>query len=380
MFASRFIAFLSLLIMAAVCTIAQQTAGNILGAVTDPSGAGIPSATVNCISELTGETHVGSIHPSGDYVCAALPIGEYRVEVSAQGFKRFVRQGITLEVNQNARVDVHLEIGQVSEAVVVRGGAPLVDTHEVQLGDVVEEKRIEDLPLNGRNACSLVNLLPGVTSSSLPSQPDLVEGSLFTVNGARSHQTDFLLDGGMNIAPYRNGGLMSPNPDSVEEFRVITSNYNAEYGRAAGGVVTVATKSGTNQYHGSLYDFLRNDDLDARSFFQPSVSPLKRNQFGGSVGGPVIHDRLFFFFSYQGDRVTQGVFVNGARTPTAAQRQVNFSDLPPARYPKDPLTGQPFAGGIIPQNRIDPVALNILKFVVLPNTPDGRVETSRSTV
>src|SRR5690349_19369392 len=192
--ASRSIRLVVFLVLAAVCAIAQQTAGNILGAVTDPSGAGIPAATVHCISELTGETHVASTLPNGDYVCAALPIGQYRVEVSAQGFKKSVRQGITLEVNQNARVDVHLEIGQLSEEVVVKGGAPLVDTHEVQLGQVVDQKRIEDLPLNGRNPYALVNLLPGVTSSSLPSQPDLVEGSLFTVNGARSHQTDFLLD------------------------------------------------------------------------------------------------------------------------------------------------------------------------------------------
>src|SRR5215472_14231604 len=188
MFASRSIAFLSLLILGAVRAIAQQTAGNIMGAVTDPSGAGIPSATVHCVSELTGETHVASTLPNGDYVCAALPVGQYRVAVSAQGFKKSVRQGITLEVNQNARVDIHLELGQVSEQVVVKGAAPLVDTHEVQLGQVVEQKRIEDLPLNGRNSYSLVTLLPGVSTASLTAQPDLTEGTLFTVNGARSHQ------------------------------------------------------------------------------------------------------------------------------------------------------------------------------------------------
>jgi Carboxypeptidase regulatory-like domain/TonB-dependent Receptor Plug Domain/TonB dependent receptor len=379
MCASRGNASCLLLILAAARLVAQQTAGNIRGAVTDPSGAGIPSVTVNCVNELTGERHTASTTGGGDYVCAPLPVGQYRIEATAQGFKKYVRPGITVEVNQNARIDVRLELGAVSEEVVVKGGVPLVDTHEVQLGHVVDEKRIQDLPLNGRNPYSLVTLLPGVSSASLPPQPDLIEGTLFTINGARSHQTDFLLDGGMNLAPYRNGGLMSPSPDSVEEFRVITSNYNAEYGRAAGGVVTVATKSGTNQLHGSLYEFLRNDDLDARSFFQPSVSPLKRNQFGGTVGGPIRHDGLFYFFSYQGDRVSQGSFVNGARTPTAAQRQGNFSDLPAARWPKDPGTGQPFAGGIIPQNRLDPVAQNILKFIALPNTPDGRVEAFRST-
>jgi Carboxypeptidase regulatory-like domain/TonB-dependent Receptor Plug Domain/TonB dependent receptor len=379
MFASRFISSLSLLILAAVSATAQQTAGTVRGAVRDPSGAGIPLATVHCISELTGEMHVALTAANGDYVCAALPVGQYRIEASAHGFKKYVRPDVTLDVNQNARVDVRLELGQLSEEVVVKGGAPLVDTQQVQLGHVVDEKRIEDLPLNGRNPYSLVTLLPGVTSANLPSQPDLITGTRFNINGARS-QTDFLLDGGMNVAPYRNGGLMSPNPDSVQEFRVITSNYNAEYGRSAGGVVTVATKSGTNQLHGSLYEFLRNEKLDARSFFQPSVSPLKRHQFGGSVGGPVLHDRLFYFFSYQGDRVSQGTFLNGARTPTAAQRQGNFSDLPAARWPKDPATGQAFAGGIIPQNRLDPVALNILKFVALPNTPDGRVEASRSSV
>src|SRR5690349_24385041 len=206
MFASRSITFLSLLILAAASATAQQTAGNIRGAVTDPSGAGIPSAAVHCISELTGETHVASIAANGDYVCAALPIGQYRIEASAQGFKKYVRPDIALEVNQNARVDIHLELGLLSEEVVIKGAAPLVDTEQVQLGHVVDQKRIEDLPLNGRNPYSLVTLLPGVTSANLPSQPDLITGTRFNINGARS-QTDFLLDGGMNVAPYRNGGL-----------------------------------------------------------------------------------------------------------------------------------------------------------------------------
>jgi outer membrane receptor for ferrienterochelin and colicin len=228
------------------------------------------------------------------------------VEVESQGFKKYVHRGVVLEINQNARVDVKLELGAVTQEVVVQGDVASVDTHQAQLGSVVDTRRINDLPLNGRNVYSLVTQLPGVTGTTLQAQPDVAQGNQMNLNGSRMLQTSFLLDGGLNNNVWRDGGLMSPNPDAVEEFRLITSNYNAEYGRSGGGIVNVITKSGTNQFHGALYEYLRNDDLDARSFFNPSVSILKQNQFGGTVGGPVKHDKLFFFFSYEGTRQVWG--------------------------------------------------------------------------
>jgi hypothetical protein len=372
------IAALAFLALAAPAE-AQTVTGTILGAVSDTSGARVAGAAVTAINELTQEKHSTASNAMGDYLLIALPVGNYRVEMESQGFKKFVHRGVVLELNQNARVDAALELGAVSQEVVVQGNAASVDTHQVQLGTVVDTQRINDLPLNGRNVYSLVTQLPGVTGTTLQAQPDVAQGNQMNLNGARTLQTSFLLDGGLNNNVWRDGGLMSPNPDAVEEFRLITSNYNAEYGRSGGGIVNVITKSGTNRFHGTLYEYLRNDDLDARSFFNPSVSILKQNQFGGTLGGPVKHDKLFFFFSNEGTRQRAGQFVNTARTPTAAQRGGNFAGLPAAQSPRDPDTNTLFPGGIIPTSRLDPVAQNMLNAIVpLPNTPDGRVQGSAS--
>src|SRR5581483_8473194 len=319
------ISILVLLLSAASSAFGQATTATMLGTVTDSSGARVPDTAVTAINELTGERRNTTTNATGDYLFVALPVGTYRVEATKESFSAAVHTGITLDVNQNRRVDFELKVGQVSEQVVIAGGAPLVDTHEVQLGGLVDTKRVSDLPLNGRNVYSLVTLLPGVSGTSLPTDPDASEGAQMNINGARVLQTTFLLDGGLNQGQFRSGGLLSPNPDTVEEFRLLTSNYNAEYGRSGGGIVTVVTKSGTNQLHGMLYDYLRNSSLDARSFFQPSVSKLRQNQFGGNVSGPVWKDKLFFFFSYQGFRNRAGQFQNAARTPTAAMRAGDFS-------------------------------------------------------
>ena len=180
------------------------------------------------------------------------------------------------------------------------------------------------------------------------------------------------MDGGYNNGIERNEGYVAPNPDAVQEFQVITSNYDARYGHFAGGVVNVVVRSGTNQFHGGAYEYLRNNALDSRSFFAPSVNDLKRNQFGATLGGPIRHNKLFGFFSYEGDRIRSGVFDNSAYPPTAAERQGDFSTLPASKQPTDPMTGRPFPGGIIPTDRLDPVAQNILKLVPLPNTPAGQ--------
>lgn len=362
-----------LLVAACAAALAQGVTGSILGTVSDPSGARVAGATVNATNTLTGESRTATTNELGDYLFPVLPVGQYRIEVELQGFKKFVREGIGLSVNRNARVDAVLEIGRVTEEVRVVGDAPLVDTHEVQVGGLVDSRRVNELPLNGRNVYDLVSILPGVTSASTPSVMDN-GGNYLRVNGSRTRHSTFLLDGNFNNDLWRNSGNEAPNPDAVEEFRLLTSNFSAEYGRSPGAVINVVTRSGANSYHGALFEFLRNNSLNARNFFQASVAPLRQNQFGASLGGRIVHDKLFFFTSYQGLRIRSSEFRNNALTPTAAQRAGDLSDQPANRQPRDPATNQLFPGGRIPANRLDPVAQNILKLVPLPNTADGRVE------
>ena len=197
------------------------------------------------------------------------------------------------------------------------------------------------------------------------------------VNGARSRDNNFYLDGAFNNALFRNGGNQAPNPDAVEEYHLITSNFDAEYGRLPGSVTNVLTRSGTNSFHGSVFEFLRNDKVNARNFFQADVNALKRNQFGFAFGGPVRKNRTFFFASYQGLRLRTANFVNGSLVPTAQQRAGDFSALPASKWPIDPQTGKAFPGGIIPAARLDPVAQSILNTLVpLPNNADGTFSAS----
>jgi hypothetical protein len=269
------------------------------------------------------------------------------------------------------RLDVTLEVGSVNEVVEVTGNAPLVDTRDVQLGATVDSARIQELPLNGRNIYDLMELTPGAVNVSAPLTGSN-DANYLNVNGNRIRENNFFLDGAFNNSLYRNGGNMAPNPDAVDEFHLITSNFDAEFGRLPGSVMNVVTKSGSNSFHGTLFDYLRNDSLDSRNFFQSTVNPLKWNQFGGTLGGPIRRDRTFFFVSYQGLRLRTDTFENDILVPSAAERQGNFSALPTSKWPLDPRTGKPFPGGIIPTTRLDPVASQILdQLVPLPNNSSG---------
>ena len=353
--------------------------GTIFGNVLDPAGGAVVGATIRAVNMDTAETHNTTTNNQGAYLFPALTPGRYRVEAEASGFKKIVHEGVTLAVTQNARVDFALQVGTLTQEVKVQGDAPLVDTRDVQLGGTVDNERVVDLPLNGRNAYSLVSILPGVARATTLTTGDNT-GNTVEANGARNNQSNFLLDGGFNNSLFRNGGNQAPNPDAVDEFRLLTSNFDAEFGRYSGAVVNVITKSGTNQFHGALFEFLRNNNLNARNFFQPSVTPLHQNQFGFAVGGPIIKDKTFFFASYQGTRIHTAAFVNSAITPTAAERAGDLSSLPANQQPIDPTTKTPFPGGIIPASFLDPVAQNILKLVPLPNTPDGRFQDSASSL
>jgi hypothetical protein len=258
----------------------------------------------------------------------------------------------------------------------VTSDAPLVDTRDVQLGGTIDSQRVQDLPLNGRNVYDLTVLMPGAVnvSTSLTGNND---ANNMNVNGNRTRDNNFFLDGAANNALFRNGGNQAPNPDAVQEFHLITSNFDAEYGRLPGSVMNVVTRSGTNSLHGSLFDFLRNDIVNARNFFQASVTPLHWNQFGGTLGGPIRRDKTFFFASYQGFRESTDNYVNSVVVPSAAQRGGNFSALASSKWPTDPHTSKAFPGGIIPSSRLDPVAQKFLStFVPLPNNADGTYSTS----
>jgi hypothetical protein len=364
--ASRWIA-LSLLVGAASLLNAQTTT-TLYGTVTDKSGAIVPGAQVVATNVGTNQQRTTQTNPEGQYRLEFLPIGSYTVEVSATGFKRFLQKGITLDVNVTARVDAMLDVGTMSEEISVTAAAPLVNTDNAQIGRTVENAEITTMPIVGRNVYSLLNLIPGVSSTGngivlgYPEQRTTINGG---VDGGLG-SVNYYLDGGTNMTGLRNTGNIAPNPDAVEEFRVVTNSYSAEYGRFAGGVINIITRSGSNQIHGSLFEFLRNHDLNAHNWGALTFTPLHRNQYGGSIGGPIRKNKTFFFGTYSGLRQIQSSFLNNAIVPTALERSGDFSKS--KVLPVDPTTGALFPGNVIPKNQLDTTAQNILgKYIPASN-------------
>jgi len=355
---------------------AQVTATSIYGTVTDQTGAIVPGVEVRVTQQETNFSRSATTDELGKYIFNALPLGTYRVEVSAPGFKKFTQVGVVLDVNRNARVDPVIEVGEFTETVAITADAPLVNTSDASIGRTIDNKEIVNLPLVNRDLYTLLTLTPGVDNADA-TNPLGSPSEISVVNGSSSGtgSISYYLDGGNNTAGLRNTGNALPNPDAVEEFRVITNSYSAEFGRFAAGIVDVVTKSGTNNFHGSLFEYFRNDALNANSWGATSKPPLHRNQFGGSFGGPVIKDRTFFFGSYSGLRQREVDFTNTAIVPTAAERKGDFSAS--KIKPKDPLTNQPFPGGIIPSDRLDPTAARIVSTSIpLPNLPGNFLEAT----
>jgi carboxypeptidase family protein/TonB-dependent receptor-like protein len=354
-----------------------QNAATLVGSVTDSTGAIVPGAKVTASQPKTGFTRSIVTGSQGEYVLPLLPVGsDYQLSVQAAGFQPFVRSGITLELNQNARVDVQLNVGAVSQAVNVSGAAPMVDTYSVEGGDVVESKRIVQLPLNGRNVLQLAATLPGVSYSYNP--PALTGGdrsaNQVSVNGSRLNETDYQLDGMRFQGSYDDFGLNYPAPDALQEFKLLTNSYPAQYGFFSGSVFTAVTRSGTDQLHGSAWEFLRNTDLNARNWFLSYVPELVQNQFGASLGLPISKRRkIFGFAEYQGLRIAEGAITSSFPLTAAERRGVFSSPI------TDPTTGQPFPNNTIPVQRINPVANQILTYVpVAPAANGGELSTSSS--
>ena len=316
---------------------AQQTTGSIVGTIKDQTGAVVNTATVKAANLDTGFYRTVPTNAFGEYRIDYLPVGRYTVEVTASGFERFVQQSINLNVDQTLTVDVALSVGAQTQTVTVTDAPPLVDTSNAELGRTVEAAEIVGLPLVNRNAYSELSLTPGVMANSyspasnpsgtpnfvigLPSADVQVNGS---IDGGNP-EVAFYLDGGNNITGIRNYGNQLPNPDALEEFRVETSNFSAQYGHMSAAVVTAVTKSGTNSLHGGLFEFNRNTDFNAYPWGSTIKLPYHRNNFGGNVGGPVKRDKAFFFFSYGGLRQVVGQLLTGAIVPTAAERQGDFT-------------------------------------------------------
>src|SRR5262245_2450406 len=370
-------------------TLAQSFTGAIVGVVTDQSANPIANARVVAIDDLTNVVTTMMTDGEGNYSFPALRAGQYRLEIEASGFRKLVRSGVEVQVNARLRLEMAMEVGQVSDSVNVSGGSPLVESESGSLGSVIDNRKITNLPLNTRNPFQLALLSPGVVPGS--NFGDAFNNSAnFRINGARGNSSEMLIDGITNSVPAANPILvvaMFPSPDALQEFKVQTNSYAAEYGRSGGGVVNMVIKSGTNQFHGVAYEFLRNSAMDANDFFANKANrPLgsfKRNQFGGSLGGPVIRDRAFFFVNYEGLRQRSLNTFTGT-VPTEAERRGDFSQsrqrvgancVPVQIY--DPFTTRtvnnapvrdPFVNNVIPENRMDAVGKKIVTFFPLPNT------------
>ncbi|HZV59635.1 MAG TPA: carboxypeptidase regulatory-like domain-containing protein, partial [Candidatus Eremiobacteraceae bacterium] len=318
-----------IVLLAAPFAGAQSTGGRIRGTVTDASGSAIVGATVTLTNSATNTKRDGQSNGSGEYLFLEVPVGSYEIDVVQQGFKKFVRKDVALNLNEVVNVDIALQIGGATETVEVTGAPPVVDTDSTQLGAVVNERASTQLPLNQRDVYQLLQLQPGVQSQL---GNDTFYGSdkpgVVTVNGGRGRSNNYSVNGGDGNDLFANLPAIEPSPDSIEEFRVITNSFDAEYGRNSGAVVNVVTKSGTNNLHGSFYEFFRNDILNAHPFSFLSNSPkpaFKQNQFGGTLGGPIKKDKTFIFGSYEGRRVVQGVVSQPVTVPTAAQVNGDFS-------------------------------------------------------
>jgi len=309
---------------------AQSTGGQIRGTVTDPSGGAVAGVTVQLINQGTQSKREAPTGTSGEYVFIEVPVGTYEIDVEQQGFKKYVHKGIALNLNQVLSVDIGLQVGGTTQVVEVTGEPPVVDTTTTQLGAVVDSRSAVDLPLNQRDAYQLLQLQPGVQSqlgNSLFYGSD--KAGVVTVNGGRGRANNYSVNGGDGNDLFVNLPAIQPSPDSIEEFRVITNAFDAEYGRNSGSVVNVVTKSGTNQLHGSVYEFFRNAVLNAHPFtFSEAPKPkFNQNQFGGTLGGPIKKDKTFFFGSYEGRRIVQGIVSTPVSVPDSGEVNGDFSTV-----------------------------------------------------
>jgi hypothetical protein len=390
--------------------LAQSTGGRFTGRVADSTGAVVAGVKVTATNDATGVARDTKTNDSGDYVFPEVPVGDYTFTFELTGFKKEVRRGVTLQLNQTLTFNMVMQIGQAQEVVDVTSEAPLVDTASTQLGAVVDDRSVSQLPLNSRDTYQFLQLQPGVMST-VGSSNSIVYGSdsagAVSVNGGRGRSNNFSVNGGDANDLFVNLPTVQPTPDSIQEFRVITNTFDAEYGRNSGSVVNVVTKSGTNQFHGNVYEFFRNKVLNAQGYFDTIKPQFNQNQFGGTFGGPIKKDHTFFFASYEGRRIRQGVPSPVVTVPTAQERPsasqpfADFSDTAgfdptavlanpqlldsrqgcdqavglsggiPANTPYTTL----FPNGQIPLACMDATAVDLLQFVPTPTNGGNTIQT-----
>jgi hypothetical protein len=366
-------ALLPLLFMLAVSLVLGQASftGSILGSITDPTGSGVPSAAVTITNVATNEVSTTKADAMGNYIVPNLRPGEYVVAVEAPGFKRFVQERIPLQIDQRARVDATLVLGSTTEVIEITAAAPVLQTETGSVGQVVDNRKIVGLPLNGRGAFALIGLVPGVANGTAGG----TSGASARINGGRNRLNEIQLDGitAVNV----KGGNVSYTPmvDALEEFKILTNSFSAEYGRTGGGVILATIKGGTNGFHGTLFEFLRNDKLNARNFFAPRTQQkpiLRQNQFGAAVGGPIRRDKTFFFVDWQGTRV-RTASVRSSSVPTLAMRAGDLRGFDPIYDPNttrvegNQVLRDLFPNNQIPTNRFDPAAAKIMTYYPEPN-------------
>jgi outer membrane receptor protein involved in Fe transport len=387
------IAFFVLSILAtslatSVVSSAQEATGRVFGTVFDPQGAVIPGVKITVTNTATQVERQTTTDRDGSFQVLALPIGNYRVRAAHEGFRSVISAEQKLLINQALRIDIKMEVGAASQIVDVGAEAAPVETVNSTLGQSVTGRVLTNMPLNGRDMLDLALLQPGVTESN----DDNGGAGNYSIAGGRTDSVTFLLDGGLNNDLLDNSNLLDPNPDAIAEFRLLTSNYTAEYGRNGGGIISVVTKSGTNGLHGSMFEFIRNRDFDANDYFNiPLGLPrldLKRNQYGATLGGPVVKDKVFFFFAYQGQRQVLGQPIVDAPVFSPQQLQGDFSNAS-AGGPPDPgvvafLQANPYFAtpngnannGIIDPTKFDPIAQAYLNAGLIPSAPGGSLSTS----
>jgi len=370
---SALLAISLFMFLAAARVFSVETTGIIEGTVEDSSGAVVSGVEVTVTKEQTGQVGTFTTGTFGRFVFPNLQVGTYDLTAERAGFKKFVQIGIPLRVTEHLNLTVVLQVGESVSEVVVNAATTSVDTKEVTIGKVIESRSITDLPLNGRNYMQLTTLVPGSVPSvgyAEPGNPQIPGGVNATpqVNGGRIETNNFLLDGADNNEPFLGSAAIVPSVEALQEFKMQTNLYTAEFGSAGGAIVNVLTKSGTNQVHGSVYEFLRNNFFDARNFFSPTVSVLKRNQFGASLGGPIRKNSTFLFGNYEGF-LEHRAPTRAATVPTLLERQGDFSQS--AVKPIDPSTGQAFPGNVVPSDRVNAISQKLLQFYPAPNMGSG---------
>jgi outer membrane receptor protein involved in Fe transport len=394
---SKSVLFLLIAVGLPAVASAQDANGRIFGTVYDQQGAVIASAQITVTNTATQVMRTAATDSQGYFQVLALPIGNYKVKAEHAGFRSVISAEQKLFINQALRIDIKMEVGAASQTIDVGAEAAPVETVNPTLGQSITGRTLTNMPLNGRDMLDLALLQPGVTESN----DDNTGAGNYSIAGGRTDSVTFLLDGGLNNDLLDNSNVLDPNPDAIAEFRLLTSDYTAEYGRNGGGVISVVTKSGTNQLHGSLFEFVRNRDFDANDFFTiqqglPRLD-LKRNQFGATLGGPIVKDKAFFFLAYQGQRQVQALPIIDSPVYTPLELQGNFSQaeaydgvvcLIPAGCPdpgvvgfltNNPSFAQPngsVANGIIDPTEIDPVSQAYIKAGLIPSAPGGLLSTS----